>query len=142
MAKQKSNKSITIVLKNHEIEAILANNSLRALMTSRDLPVAITFGLEKLGGAFDGAIHPYLSAKRALAEKYADRDAAGTIIQEAGNFVFSAKSAWFMKDYNELLGLETTIDCARQTIHIKDIPDRLLSPADIRALRLLINFEE
>lgn len=133
-----------LIIRNSDLEMLINQGSLRQLTSCRELPITTkdSFELEKIVDQIlalhDGA---YNREKRKLAEKYGDRDAKGNLYEsQPGAFRFKNKLGLFQSAFDELLKLESEIEGTKIPINVKDLPPRLLSVDDRKALYCIIDF--
>ena len=149
-----------LVLKNSDLENLVGSKGLANMRQSKDLPVVFSFKLADMLGKLQPTIKAYMDQKQKLIEKYGDKDENGKLVEQSPNvFTFSTKAKWFQKDFTELLAAETTIDCEKLELLIKDIPVKrtitcphckkeldgpggIISPDDISILKCIIEFKE
>lgn len=138
-----SKKRKSITLKNSDLEMLTNSEGLKSLRESKDLPIEFSFKLAMLLDELQSPMKAYMKEKQKLIDKYADRDKEDKLVEHVpGQFVFTTKAQWFQKDFNELLNLESTFDCEKLKILMKDVPQGAISANDIISLVSIITFSE
>ncbi len=116
-------------------------SSIEWLSSCRDLPTRFAFELKKMVLRIRNIEIPFDQQRQVLIEKHADRDEKGILAQVSPNvFSFRENPLPFQREFSELLGLESELDCGRLEICLGDLPDRLLSADDFSTLECIIEF--
>lgn len=125
---------------NPQVTVALAN------LMGAELPAAISFKVYKLSEAIKKELTAFEAARKALVEKYAERDEKGELKTNENHYVFSDENQEvFNKEFQELVELDIELTGLKE----KDLEKLADSPkpvmiraADLSALGPLIEANE